>query len=53
MLGGILDFREMLQRTGPPQADEEAWDPAAPTRFASLASRLWTGLLDHEVLTDR
>lgn len=44
---GTLTFEELwtLQR---PAADEMAWSPGVPSRFAALASRLWEGPLQWE-----
>ena len=43
----LLEFNE-LWRWAQPAADEAAWSPGAPSRFAALATRLWDGLLRWE-----
>jgi len=50
---GAASFDELLARR--PRADEsgDGWDDGDPTRFGRLARRLWSGLLDHEQMTDR
>jgi len=53
VLGAAASFDEMLGRAGAPRGDEAAWDPTEMSRFALLARRLWAGMLDHEVVTDR
>jgi exodeoxyribonuclease V gamma subunit len=40
--GGPLAF-ERLWTWAPPAADEAAWAPGVPSRFAALATRLWEG----------
>jgi exodeoxyribonuclease V gamma subunit len=53
VLGGVLDFDELLLRA--PRLDEagEGWDMSESTRFGRLARRLWDGLLAVEQLTSR
>jgi exodeoxyribonuclease V gamma subunit len=50
VLGGVRTFDELDAE--PPRADE-GWDAAETTRFGSYARRLWSGLLQREVLADR
>jgi exodeoxyribonuclease V gamma subunit len=48
VLGGIQPLARLL--VAPPRPDETAagWPNSEPTRFGTLARRLWDGLLDHE-----
>jgi exodeoxyribonuclease V gamma subunit len=53
VLGGVVPFAKLLE--GPPLADEsgEGWDAAEESRFGRYARRLWSGLLEHEKVTDQ
>lgn len=53
VLGGALDFADLLE--WPPAEDEQGlgWDDHQPTRFGRLAVRLWSPLLGHEQLVAR
>jgi exodeoxyribonuclease V gamma subunit len=51
--GGRLAFDELLAQR--PRDDEagEGWDAGETTRFGRYARRLWSGLLEHEQVSDR
>lgn len=53
VLGRIVPFGDLLHETPPPDESGPGWDDAQLTRFGRLALRLWSGLLDHEEITDR
>jgi exodeoxyribonuclease V gamma subunit len=51
--GGTVAFAELLAAT--PAEDEQGagWAEDEATRFGRLARRLWSGLLEHEQVSDR
>ncbi len=53
VLGSVLPFDAMVERSGQPDAEERTWAPSADSRFGAYAHRLWDGLLAHEQVTDR
>jgi len=53
VLGSVLPFDVMLERSGRPAGDEQAWAPGDASRFAAYARRLWDGILSHEQVVDR
>jgi exodeoxyribonuclease V gamma subunit len=53
VLGSVVPFDAMRERSGPPDADERAWVPSEDTRFGAYARHLWDGLLSHEQVRDQ
>jgi exodeoxyribonuclease V gamma subunit len=52
-LGGVRTFAELLAARPRPDEAGMDWEETEATRFGRLALRLWSGLLGHEVVTDR
>ncbi len=53
VLGGVLPFAQLLEEHPRPDESGEGWDAAEESRFGRYARRLWSGLLDHEKVTDQ
>ena len=51
--GGTLALDDLLVQLPRPDEAGEGWDETEVTRFGRYARRLWSGLLGHEVVTDR
>jgi exodeoxyribonuclease V gamma subunit len=53
VLGGIVPFARLLEELPRPDENGEGWDASDETRFGRYASRLWSGLLALEKVTDQ
>ena len=53
VLGGAVPFERLLEEPPRPDENGEGWDAGEETRFGRYASRLWSGLLSCEEVTDR
>ncbi|MCW2958953.1 MAG: recC, partial [Solirubrobacterales bacterium] len=53
LLSGVVGLATLLD--DPPRSDEhgDGWDDTQPSRFGRWSVRLWSGLLQHEEVTDR
>ncbi len=53
VLGGKVPFSQLLEVPPRPDENGEGWDADEDSRFGRYARRLWSGLLDHEKVTDQ
>jgi exodeoxyribonuclease V gamma subunit len=53
VLGGVLQFAEILEVAPAAGEDGEGWPPGEDSRFGRYARRLWAGLLEREELSSR
>jgi hypothetical protein len=53
VLGGVLQFAEILELAPAAGEDGEGWPPGESSRFGRYARRLWAGLLEREELSSR
>ncbi|HEY2438853.1 MAG TPA: exodeoxyribonuclease V subunit gamma [Solirubrobacteraceae bacterium] len=53
VLGGVLQFAEILELAPAAGEDGEGWPPGEGSRFGRYARRLWAGLLEREELSSR
>ncbi len=53
VLGGVVPFSQLLEESPRRAESGEGWEETEETRFGRYARRLWSGLLDHEKVTDQ